>query len=156
MTKLEELRALIDKTDDELLEVLARRLEAVNRVFAEKERLGLEIHHPERERLLVSRLTEKAERMGLDLRFIERMLRGVVGFSRRQQFQRRQNALNPGMDAVKAVSYQGAPGSYSWAAAGRYFGAEVERIGCDSFGEVTDVSWATAKSSAQCCPSRIR
>jgi len=116
MEKLETLRSEIDQADAEILGALARRMGLIEQVFHEKERRGLVIFSAERERLVIVRLVEKAEELRLDIKFVERLLREIISHSRRVQADRRMECRDPDAARVKAVSYQGSPGAYSWMA----------------------------------------
>jgi len=138
MEKLETLRSEIDQADAEILGALARRMGLIERVFHEKERRGLEIFSAERERLVIGRLVEKAEKLRLDIKFVERLLREIISHSRRVQADRRMECRDPDAARVKAVSYQGSPGSYSWMASRRHFKDLESCVGCETFCEVLD------------------
>jgi chorismate mutase-like protein len=56
---LEELRQRIDKTDVELLDLLAKRADLVHEVGLIKKRDGLQIYAPEREEALLRRLVDR-------------------------------------------------------------------------------------------------
>lgn len=55
-----ELRARIDELDDEILGLVARRVQAALRIAELKRKLGLPIYDPERERDIFTRLCAQA------------------------------------------------------------------------------------------------
>ena len=59
-TELAALRARIDQLDDEILELIARRVQTALRIAALKRQLGLPIYDPERERDIFTRLCAHA------------------------------------------------------------------------------------------------
>ena len=138
MEKLETLRSEIDQADAETLGALARRMGLIEQVFHEKERRGLVIFSAEREHLVIGRIVEKAEELRLDIKFVERLLREIISHSRRVQADRRMECRDPDAARVRAVSYQGSPGSYSWMASRRHFKNLESCFGCETFSEVLE------------------
>jgi chorismate mutase/prephenate dehydratase len=138
MGKLETLRSEIDQADAELLDALARRMGLIEQLFHEKERRGLEIFSPERERLVIGRIVEKAEKLRLDIKFVERLLREIISHSRRVQNDRRMEYRGAEAARVKVVSYQGSPGAYSWMASRRHFKNLESCVGCETFSEALE------------------
>lgn len=61
LSSLERCRVAIDRTDDELLTLLARRLRLAERAGELKRQEGLHTHQPDRERSLLHRLSGRAE-----------------------------------------------------------------------------------------------
>ena len=118
---LEALRAELDAIDDELVDTLARRQEAVKRVAALKARTKAPLRDVLREARQVTRLAERARGKGLDELFVVRIFREIVDFSVRTQEMHlgMAAALDPGRPIT--VVFQGAEGAFSHIAARRFF-----------------------------------
>lgn len=78
MEQLAELRAQIDQLDQELLQLLAKRLDVVHKVGEVKQRHGLPIYVPQREIEMLQRKREAAEQLGLSPDLIEDILRRIM------------------------------------------------------------------------------
>ena len=66
MKTLDDCRVAIDTIDDEILELLNRRMEIVKRVGEIKKESGGAIYRPERENAIIQRLTQNSiEQKGL-------------------------------------------------------------------------------------------
>lgn len=78
MEQLAELRAQIDQLDQELLQLLAKRLEVVHKVGEVKQQHGLPIYVPQREIEMLQRKREAAEQLGLSPDLIEDILRRIM------------------------------------------------------------------------------
>lgn len=77
--ELERYRAGLDALDAELLDVLARRAQLVDEVWAWKRSRGLPLRDPAREAAMRERLLVEGERMGLSREALARVLEAVVG-----------------------------------------------------------------------------
>jgi chorismate mutase/prephenate dehydratase len=139
MEELQKLRVEIDQADHDLLAAVARRMELVEQVVQIKNEQGLAIFDAEREHSLFRKLSEKAENLNLDIRLVEKLLRQIVGHSRNVQNSIRSKHQESSASLVKKVSFQGAPGSYSWKAIKRYYQNDPKTTGCSSFGEALDL-----------------
>ena len=78
MEQLAELRAQIDQLDQELLQLLAKRLDVVHKVGEVKQQHGLPIYVPQREIEMLQRKREAAEQLGLSPDLIEDILRRIM------------------------------------------------------------------------------
>lgn len=78
MEPLNDLRAEIDATDRELLQLLAKRLELVAQVGDVKHRHGLPVYVPERESQMLAARRLEAEKMGISGDLIEDILRRII------------------------------------------------------------------------------
>ena len=78
---LEELRREIDDIDDEILKWVARRLEKVLAVGDLKKRHGLNAYDPDRERLILDRLANRAP-APLDPQAVRRVFERLIDESR--------------------------------------------------------------------------
>jgi chorismate mutase len=80
--ELAELRVAIDAVDHELLELLRRRIALVLRVGDFKRERSLPVYDPERERLLLERLSAEA-RPPLDDVTVRRVFERIIDEARR-------------------------------------------------------------------------
>lgn len=83
------LRAQIDKADDELLALLARRMEISRQIGAYKRRQGIPVLQQHRYDELLERRTAQAGGIGLDADFIRILLQSIHEESVRQQIELR-------------------------------------------------------------------
>lgn len=77
--KLATFRALLESTDDALIQLLSDRARLVDEVWAWKRAEGLPLTDPSRELELKRRLLARATSLGLDEAAIARILELVVG-----------------------------------------------------------------------------
>ncbi|HEX4953541.1 MAG TPA: prephenate dehydratase domain-containing protein [Thermoanaerobaculia bacterium] len=137
---LDGLRRQLDQIDDQLLELLAARRGVVDRVAAVKAQQGVAVRDRLREAEIFARLCERAGQLGLERRTVAALLRRVLADSVRRQQQR--------LAAARAVTFQGAPGAWSEAAARRFLaprGVEATLVGCITFRETLE---AVARGAA--------
>lgn len=85
---LAALRERIDRTDDELLALLARRMEIVREIGEMKRREGLPVLQTGRYGELLDRLTARAAGLGLHADFVRRFMQLVHEEAVRQQIER--------------------------------------------------------------------
>lgn len=131
MERLQELRAEIDRADEDLVRTLAQRLALAGEIAGEKRRSGIAVFDAERERAVLGRMAARARELAVDIRLVERLAREIIRHTRAKQI-RPPAAQDAG---VRAVAYQGAPGAFSWVLARRQFGEAVELTGCRTFAE---------------------
>ena len=84
---LAQLRAEIDRADDELLALLARRMEIARRIGRFKRLHAMPVLQPARYDELLARRASEAVRLRMDPAFIRTLLRAVHGESVRQQLE---------------------------------------------------------------------
>lgn len=82
---LEEIRKEIDLLDDELVDVLGKRMELVKQVAAVKAKGGIPIRQIKREEELLARQRQAARKHELGEEFIEKIFRVVLDESCRIQ-----------------------------------------------------------------------
>ena len=82
---LQNLRAEIDEADDQLLELLHRRMEVSRRIGAFKKAKGMPILQTDRYKELLAHRTAQASQLGMDQSFMESVLRLIHEESIRQQ-----------------------------------------------------------------------
>ena len=83
--ELTNARDVIDELDEELLELLARRVGVARRAAKAKASAGRPIKDPEREVELLADRVARAETLGLDGASVEELFVAVLGFSRFHQ-----------------------------------------------------------------------
>lgn len=83
--QLAQLRAEIDQTDHELLQLLLRRRQLAADVGVVKRSMGQPLYVPERERAMLQQRRSDAEALGLSPDLIEDVLRRVIRESYQQQ-----------------------------------------------------------------------
>ncbi|MEO7190285.1 MAG: bifunctional chorismate mutase/prephenate dehydratase [Vicinamibacterales bacterium] len=134
--QLELLRAELDQLDDDLVDLLARRQEAVKRVAAVKARTSAPLRDVLRETRQIARLAERARGRSLDEMFVARIFREIVDFSVRTQ--EMQLGMSSALDQPRPITvvFQGADGAFSHIAARRFFAprpSAVTYLGRPSF-----------------------
>jgi chorismate mutase / prephenate dehydratase len=120
--RLETLRQELDQIDGELVDLLARRSKAVERVAAVKSRTNVPLRDVLRESRQVARLAERARALGLDELFVVRIFREIVDFSvRTQEAHLGMNVRGGDGHRPVAVVFQGSEGAFSHIAGRRFF-----------------------------------
>jgi chorismate mutase/prephenate dehydratase len=122
MSDLTNSRTAIDAIDRQLLDLLARRMEAVREIASlKREDREAPLHDPDREREVFERWRREGEALGLSVHFVGRVLRELLAYSRRDQERRLHAGETTGSAPAVRVAYQGAPGSYSELALAKLF-----------------------------------
>lgn len=75
---LEKLRNEIDNVNLEIMKALKKRFEIGTYIALNKRKLGLAIKDEEREKLMMADLEKKAQSLGLDPTFINRLFRLII------------------------------------------------------------------------------
>ena len=107
MEQLAELRAQIDQLDQELLQLLAKRLDVVHKVGEVKQRHGLPIYVPQREIEMLQRKREAAEQLGLSPDLIEDILRRIMRESYVSENRFGFKTVNPAIRKIVIVGGRG-------------------------------------------------
>ena len=138
---LTPLRDAIDELDQRIIDSLAARQRVVRDVARAKGGGGRGVRDITREERHLGKLVALGRDAGLDSFYVTRLYREVFDHSLRMQ-----EALLHGADGTSETptiraAYQGTDGSYSFLAAGRYFGARggaFELDGYATFAEMLD------------------
>lgn len=83
--ELEDLRRQIDEIDEELVEVISRRLSIMPEVAEIKRSQNVGIDQEEREREVLENIRRKAGEKGLDPDFVERIMIEIISESKKIQ-----------------------------------------------------------------------
>ncbi len=143
MSDLAKVRAVLDRIDSALLDLLAERSAVVDEVAALKSREpDLSLRDLERERDLLSRIGREAQKRGLNAFHVVKIFRDVVEASVRRQESRLTREANEESEAtVLRVAFQGAEGAYSHLAGRKFFGDRPDEpifVGYRSFRQTVD------------------
>ncbi|MBN2768172.1 MAG: prephenate dehydratase [Campylobacterales bacterium] len=125
MMTLEELREKIDKVDDEILELLNKRMEYVSEVGDIKNTLESAIFRPEREHSIINRLTALSKKKDgiLDRKAIEAIFYEIIGVAKN-------------LERTERVAYLGPKGTFTHQAAQMRFGSLKDYIPLASISSV--------------------
>ncbi len=140
--KLDSIRKLLDETDKNIVESLARRQELVREISELKIGDDSEIRDTEREEELLSKITMLAREAGLDRYFAEQLFKDIIHHSVR--FQRHSLVDHQNVDKeadLVQVAYQGTDGAFSHQAAYRHFEERYSKVDCfgyDTFREAAE------------------
>ncbi|HIP13399.1 MAG TPA: chorismate mutase [Arcobacter sp.] len=109
---LQELRDTLDSIDDEVLELLNKRMQTVHKVGELKANSGGAIYRPEREKAIIDRLTEQSKKVNgaLNRVAIEALFLEIFAISRN-------------LELPENIAYLGPEGSFTHQAAESRFGA---------------------------------
>lgn len=111
MERLAELRAQIDSLDEELLQLLAKRLDVVHKIGEVKQQHGLPIYVPQRESEMLQKKREAATKLGLSPNLIEDILRRIMRESYVSENQFGFKTMNPQIRKIVIVGGRGKLGS---------------------------------------------
>lgn len=111
MEHLAELRAQIDSLDEELLQLLAKRLDVVHKIGEVKQQHGLPIYVPQRESEMLQKKREAATKLGLSPNLIEDILRRIMRESYVSENQFGFKTVNPQIRKIVIVGGRGKLGS---------------------------------------------
>ena len=125
MKTLEECRIAIDTIDDEMLDLLNKRMNIVERVGEIKNDTGGAIYRPEREKAIIERLCAKNARDGglLNEAAIEALFLELFAVSRN-------------LELPERIAYLGPEGSFTHQAAESRFGAMSDYLSLSSIDSV--------------------
>lgn len=78
MEEIQRLRKTIDEVDEQILMLLSKRMEICRSIGAVKRKHGLPIKDLPRENDVYSRVMKKAEELGVDAAWVERIYQQIV------------------------------------------------------------------------------
>lgn len=136
--ELSALRDQIDAVDQQMVELLARRLALVEQVGHVKSQHGLPIYAPDREAAMLASRRAEAEKQGVPPQLIEDILRRTMRESYASEKDSGFKCLNPDLRSVVLIGGHGQLGSLF----GRMFrlsGYQVNVIGKDDWEHADDV-----------------
>ncbi len=131
--ELSLIREKLDQIDKSIVEALVARQQVVKEVSALKIDKSVGIRDLEREEILLNKIRNYAQEVGLDKYYAENLFREIITNSVRYQTHSlidHQNNKN-GKGRV-SVSYQGTDGAFSHLAATRHFGERYDHV--DTYG----------------------
>ena len=125
MKTLDDCRVAIDAIDNEMLELLNRRMEVVERVGEIKHNVGGAIYRPEREKAIIQRLSNMSKESGglLNQSAIEAIFLEVFAVSRN-------------LELPERIAYLGPEGTFTHQAAESRFGAMSDYLSLGSIHSV--------------------
>jgi chorismate mutase/prephenate dehydratase len=125
MNTLEECRAAIDALDNEVIELLNRRMEVVRRVGEIKHETKGAIYRPEREKAIIDRLSDLSAKSGglLNYQAIEAVFLEIFAVARN-------------LELPEKIAYLGPEGSFTHQAAESRFGAMSDYLSLGSIDAV--------------------
>lgn len=110
MAPLADLRHQIDEVDNQLLQLLAKRLDLVKQVGEVKHQYGLPIYAPERESAMLQAKRQAADQLGLSADLIEDVLRRVMRESYANENKLGFKTVNPQIKKITIVGGKGKMG----------------------------------------------
>ncbi len=121
---LEDLRKKIDRTDAEIVRLIAQRIRSAEEIGREKQKQGKQVEDLSRETEVMSNIRRLAEQENISIEGLESIYRRIVNVAK----------------AVEGliVAFQGEIGAYSEEAAVDFFGPSVEVRPCETLEAVFD------------------
>jgi len=136
--ELNELRDQIDDVDKQMLALLARRLELVEKVGEVKSQHGLPIYAPDREAAMLASRREEAVKQGVPPQLIEDILRRTMRESYASEKDSGFKCLNPQLRSVVIIGGKGQLGGL-FARMFQLSGYQVEVIGSQDWDKADEV-----------------
>ena len=81
MNSLDELREEIDSVDNDLIELIAKRMAVVEKVVQIKQELSIPVVNENREAEVAKKWEEKAKKLNLDSEHLSRILKDILAMS---------------------------------------------------------------------------
>lgn len=117
---LSELRQQLDKTDEDIVRLLARRLETVKLIGKAKAENASAVRDPERERQVIARVESLANSLGISAPLLRKIFSEIIDYSVSRQVA----SLVEGERSYVTVAYQGQPFTYNQLAAEQYVASQ--------------------------------
>ena len=138
--ELQELREQITQTDEQLLQLLAKRQELTRAVAEDKIRNNKDVRDVSREEALLVQLVKKGQSYNLSPQYVKSLFHLIIEDSvLNQQALLSQHANPEQQNQVNRVAFLGNNGSYSYLATQKYFSRRpgtLHEIGCESFQKI--------------------
>ena len=134
---LAELRQQLDQTDDDIVRLLARRLQTIGLIAKAKAELGAAVRDPERERDVLTRVEGLATSLGISGPLARKIFSDLIDYSVSRQV----GSLVDAERGYVTVAYQGQPLTYNQLAAEQYVasrGLTGRFVGLSSLVQVID------------------
>ena len=119
---LKELRQRLNQVDDDMVRLLAKRLETVGLIAKEKAGSTQAIRDPEREREVLTRVETLAQSLGLSAPLARKIFSEIISYSVSRQIA--SLAGIEGEASEVSVGYQGSPLTYNNLAAEQYLASQ--------------------------------
>ncbi|MDZ7715892.1 MAG: prephenate dehydratase [Balneolaceae bacterium] len=143
---LEKIRKLLDQTDREIIEALAKRQQLVREVSELKIDDDTQIRDIEREEELLEKITKLAREAGLDRYFAEQLFKDIIHHSVRFQTHSLVDHHNKETEQNSvSVAYQGTDGAFSHQAIFRHFEERYEKVECFGYDTFRQAAEAVKK-----------
>lgn len=144
--KLSDMRTRLDELDGRLLDLVGERLSVAREVAQLKQESPLEVLDARREGVVLERIAALATERGIDPFFAKRFYSLLIEGSRSLQ----ESLISGFGGAELRIAYQGAPGSYSWIAAGKFFGDRVHQPSYHGANTFQEAAEQVVKGEADC------
>lgn len=82
---LRDLRKEIDRLDEKLLKILAKRKQVVNNIFKHKIKLNLPLVDLKRERELLKSRRKPAQKLNLSPKFVRKLFRLIINSTKEEK-----------------------------------------------------------------------
>jgi chorismate mutase/prephenate dehydratase len=137
---LDKIREQISQTDQQLLQLLAKRRGLTLNVAKSKAHVIRPVRDQAREQSLLINLIKQGKSIGLDAHYVTRIFQTIIEDSVLNQQAYLQQLTNPNLQTpAVTVAFLGDKGSYSYLASHRYFSRRAEKIiesGCQNFADI--------------------
>lgn len=126
---MKEIREKINRIDEQILKLLSERRELSIEIVKLKNEGKASIRDKEREKELLTRLTEAGRKFGLDSHYVTKIFYEIISDSVKLQNKFVIDNSNKNLsEEVATVAIQGIEGSYSYLASKQFFGSEKEIV----------------------------
>lgn len=109
--ELSALRQEIDDVDEQLIHLLAKRMDVVQRVGTLKSKAGISIVNTDRESALLEQRKQQAQQLGLEPKVVERLMRVIMQSSYQKESKIRFKCTAPEVRKIVVVGGRGKLGA---------------------------------------------